>query len=463
MILKKKHIISLVIAMLFILSLSVGAQDFGGGSFYGGSEETKTSVSGSIFPEFRVFSDGDIEENLRGELDINYPGTSHEFKILMNYQVGAADQIEFSEVYYKYFADNYHLLVGKNRTIWGTGDQVHVVDNLNGEDLSDFINPDYLDRQIGEEMIKIDRYFRDGKADLQFVYTPDFTPDRFADDPKSPLGNWIINPFASYFRLDNIAASSGLSQTEIINKVEDSFKDEEQQFGLRFTDSRSGIDYGLSYYRGYLREPSYDRRVLVSESGEPKDLPAVNNAAAVDSLLEELNLHYDEVDILGFEMATVLGTINSRFELAYFRTDDTDGTDPLTRNNKIGWVIGGDRDLPISNLNLNIQFTGETVLDTDNIKSNPQDLQYNSDGDYTTNRAIVSLEDSYQNEKIIPQLTWVYNLNDNDYTLEAEVDYELQQDLILKFSHKIFEGDKNTTFGQFEENDFTSMALEYSF
>lgn len=463
MIFKRRKIISLIIILVFIFTLSAGAQDFGGGSFYGGSEEVQTSVSGSIYPEFRVFSDGDIEENLRGELDINYPGSSHEFKILMNYQVGAADQIEFSEVYYKYFADNYNFLIGKNRTIWGTGDQVHVVDNLNGEDLSDFINPDYLDRQIGEEMIKIDRYFRDGRADLQFVYTPDFTPDRLADDPESPLGSWIINPFASYLSLDKIAASSGLTQSEIINKVEDSFKDEEQQFGLRFTDSRSGIDYGFSYYRGYLREASYDKRVLVAENGEPKSLTAPDNAAELDSFLEKLNLHYDEVDVLGFEMAAVLGSINSRFELAYFRTDDTEGTDPLTRNNKIGWVIGGDRDLPISNLNLNIQLTGETILDSSKIDSNPQDLQYSRDGDYTTNRAVVSIEDSYQNEKIIPKLNWVYNLKENDYTLETEVDYELQQDLILKFSHKIFEGDKDTTFGQFEENDFTSLAVEYSF
>lgn len=179
-------------------------------------------------------------------------------------------------------------------------------------------------------------------------------------------------------------------------------------------------------------------------------------------------MHYDEVDIFGFEMARVIADINSRLELAYYRTDDTAGDDPTIRNNKIAWVIGGDRDLPISNLNLNLQFTGEKILDDDQIEDNISsgkniDLQYNQDGDYTTNRAILKLEDSYQNEKIIPELTWVYNLKDHDYSLKAAVDYELKQDLVLTFAHKIFRGDSDTQLGRFEDNDYSSFALKYSF
>jgi hypothetical protein len=452
----KNKVVLILIAFILLFNLSTAAQEFGGGNFYSSGQEIKTNINGEIYPEFRIFSDGDIEENLKGELDLSYPGDIHQFKILMDYQIGAADQIEFNEVYYKYYSNKYNILIGKNRLVWGKGDKVHVVDNINGEDLSDFINPDYLDRQIGEEMIKLDRYFRGGKANLEFVYTPDFTPNRTADDPDSPLGNWVINPFAAEgLSLDEISNSLGYDQQELINKVEDSFKEEDNQFGLRFTDSRSGTDYGFSYYKGYLREPSYDKSVFEGQE--------INDRQNFDLLLDSANLHYDEVDVLGFELARVIADINSRFELAYYRTDDTDGNDPTVRNNKIAWVIGGDKDLEISNLNLNIQFTGEKILDDDKIDSNSLDLQYRDDGEYTNQRAIVTLEDSYQNEKIIPKLSWVYNLRDNDYTLEAEVDYELQEDLNLIFAHKIFEGDADTTFGQFEDNDYSSLALEYSF
>ncbi|SFL60060.1 DUF1302 family protein [Halanaerobium salsuginis] len=456
--LKKK---SLIFCLLFglLLTLSLPGIAFDNGSFYG-SEKTETEISGSISPELRIMSDdGDIEENLGGELEFNYPGSTNQFKVLIDYQLGAADEIDFNELYYKYSASSYDVLIGRHRVIWGKGDKVHVVDNLNPEDLSDFINPDYKERQIGEEMLKIDKYFRGGNADLEFVYTPDFEGNRLADDPDSSLGNWVINPFASLISLRELSAATGLSQTDLINEVEDAIDEENNQFGLRFTDSRGSIDYGFSYYKGYLRDPSYNVAAVASSAASWS-----GGSISKSELKEALNnadLHYDSVDIFGFEMAKVIASINSRFELAYYRTDDTDGDNPLVRNNKIAWVIGGDRDLPISNLNLNIQFAGEKILDHSGLSQ--FDIDYDADDDYTTNRAIVKLKDSYNNEKIEPELTWIYNLAGHDYSLEAAVNYELKQDLELELSHKIFNGDNDTTFGQFSDNDFTSIALKYSF
>ena len=259
-----------LMAVIFIFTAPISAFD-GGGSFYDSNEETSTEISGEIEPEFRVFSDdGDINENLQGNLEISYPGSTHEFNVLLDYQIGAAKEIEFNRANYKYYGEKYSILLGKEVVIWGKGDKVHVVDNINGEDLSDFINPDYKERQIGEEMIKIDRYFRGGNANLEFIYTPDFTPNRMAKDPDSSLGNWIINPFGSQLNmgLDRIAAATGQTQKAVIEKVEDSFADEDNQFALRFTDSRGGTDYGFSYYHGYLRKPSYDPDVL--EKVDPK-------------------------------------------------------------------------------------------------------------------------------------------------------------------------------------------------
>jgi hypothetical protein len=452
--------------MLFIMifAFSAAAIAFDSGSFYAEKEETETTIIGDIKPEIRVFDDGDLEENLSGQLDISYPGSRHSFQLITDFQIGAAEEIEFNELNYQYYGDKYNLLIGKHRVIWGKGDQLHVLDNINPEDLSDFYNPDYKDRQIGEEMIKIDRYFRNGNANLEFIYTPDFESHRLAEDPDSPLGNWIINPFADKISLSELKSATNYSATEIINQVEAQVKEEEQQFGLRFTDTRAGTDYGFSYYHGYLREPSYDPSALSFNLSSLSGNTAAKNRQLFKKSLNAADLHYDQVDVFGFEMAQVIATINSRFELAYYNTDDSSGSQQTVRNNKLAWVIGGDRDLPISNLNLNIQFTGQKILDDDQIEANgASDLQFNSDGDYTTNRAVVKLEDSYQNEKIIPQLTWVYNLRENDYSLEAAVEYELKQDLVLEVSHKIFNGDQDTDFGQFEDNDYTAFALSYDF
>ena len=467
---QRKEIFTIAVIMILILTPAAFAQN---SSFYGGEEETTLESSGEIEPSFRYFSeDSELKENLMGNLKISYPGEKHEFTVQLDYQMGAAEEIEFNEVNYKYYGDKYNFLIGKNRLIWGKGDQVHVVDNINGEDLSDFINVDYKERQIGEGMIKIDRYFRGGNANLEFVYTPNFTGDRLADDPESQLGNWIINPFPASVKISDIAALTGQTQTEVIGMVEDSIKEEYNQYALRFTDSRGGTDYGFSYYKGYLREPSYDLTALegLNLNENPNTISDLKqNKIELAQTLNQADLHYDQVDVFGFEMARIIASINSRFELAYYRTDDTDGNNPAVRNNKIAWVVGGDRDLPISNLNLNLQFTGEKILDQDQIENNTArnganiDLQYDEDGDYITNRAILSLEDSYQNGTIKPQLNWVYNLEDEDYSAEAAVEYEIKQDLIMEFSHKIFGGDQDTTFGQFEDNDYSSIKLKYSF
>jgi hypothetical protein len=181
---RRKTFKTIVVSMLIIFFLAIPAAAFDGGGFYeSGSEEESVEINGEIEPSFRLFTDdGDLEENLKGSLEFIYPGLENEFKVQIDYQVGAVEEIDFNEVYYKYYGEKYNFTVGKNIVIWGKGDKVHVLDNINAEDMSDFINPEYKERQIGEEMIKVDRFFRGGSANLEFIYTPDFTPHRFAED-----------------------------------------------------------------------------------------------------------------------------------------------------------------------------------------------------------------------------------------------------------------------------------------
>lgn len=452
----KKGFIFLSIALLILPVITLTTMAFESDSFFAEEQGPEFMYSGELYPEYRLFKDDDNQGNMNLDLDLAYQTDNYDLKALIDYTTGAREELSLTEGFIQYYAGDYQVLLGKKRLVWGKGDKVHVIDQINAEDMSDFINPDYLERQVGEEMLKVDRYFRSGQAILEFVYAPEFSPHKLADDVDSELGNWIINPFST-ISLEDISSLTGYSQSRIIHKVEDAFPDYDNQLALRFTDSQRGVDYGITYYHGYLRDPSYDKAVLLSAVGKM-------DSDKFEKLLTAVDLHYDEVDMLGAELATVWRTINTRFEVAYFRTDDLSGKDPVVRNNKIAWLIGGDRDLPISNLNLNIQLTGEKILNSSEVKDNGiSDLEYNEDDDYTTNRLIVKLEDSYQNETIIPELTWIYNLEDEDYSLEGKLDYKLQDDLHLELAHKIFSGDAGTTFGQFKDNDFTSLGLRYSF
>ena len=71
------------------------------------------------------------------------------------------------------------------KEVWGKGDKVHVLDNFNANDFSDFIFPDYIDRRLGEVMFKATANLSwDYNLKLEGIYTPWMTPDRFATSGK---------------------------------------------------------------------------------------------------------------------------------------------------------------------------------------------------------------------------------------------------------------------------------------
>ena len=80
---------------------------------------------------------------------------------------------------------NLTLEAGKMKIVWGKGDKLHVLDNFNADDYSDFIIPDYLDRRISTPMIRAVYSLPFANMNLEGVYTPLLPVDRFAAD-----GRW---------------------------------------------------------------------------------------------------------------------------------------------------------------------------------------------------------------------------------------------------------------------------------
>lgn len=446
------------------LSLSADASDFSEESFFKEDTGPEYSISGEFEPEFRIFKDDDNTGIPSLEIRFDYEMDKGDFSTLVDYNKLGKDNIDLRELYYHISLNKYEFTIGKKRLVWGKGDKIHVVDNINGQDYTDFLNQDYLDRQLGEEMVKLDRYFNGGNDVLELVYTPGFSDHEYATNIDGSLGNWTINPqwLITNPRAKTVFNSmeTKYSTTQMIDSLQDNLPDYDNnhQFALRYTKTQRGFDYGFSYYRGYLRKPSYDLSVLNNPN-----LKQILKNSTLDTVTDSLDPHYDNVDVLGGELASVIKGINTRAEIAYYRTDDTEGDNPEVRNNKIAWILGGDKDLPISNLNLNLQVMSEKILDDDKIEENPYDLQYRSDGDYLTNRIILKLSDSFKNEKIQPELSWIYNYEDKDYSLKGSIDYKLKDNLHLETTYKIFKGDSDTLFGQFAENDYTSVKIRYSF
>ena len=430
---------------------------FSTSSFGSAENEKELSWGGTLELDTRAILDkngqSDIYSDPSLDLDLNYKKNNSEFEATLNFDEGAEDEVAIEEAFMRLYYENYDLVVGKKKEVWGKGDKLHVVDNLNGEDLTDFVNPEYLERQIGEEMVKMNYYL--GAGTLEAVYTPNFTPDRLATN-----GNWVTSGIEEINSLEpNLISEFGAVGA---SKVQDSLDNNSQQeiedgqIGLRYTNSKSGYDYGFSFYQGYLKRPSLNKVAINKlQKGLYTDY---------QSFLTDLDWHYDEVSVFGTELSAVIGGINSRAELAYYLTDDTEGNNAEVHNNKIAWLIGGDRDLPFHNLNLNLQVKSEYILDHEKIEENGRlDIEYNQDDEYLTNLLSLEVSDEFKNQTVLPSTTLVYNLESDDYYWDNELELKLKDDTSLIMSYKLFEGDQGTEFGQFDENDYLSAVFKYDF
>ena len=430
---------------------------------FGNTASNKLEWGGSLELDTRAILDKNGESDIAStpilDLDLNYKRDNSELEATLNFDDSQADEVKIEEAFMRLYYDKFDLVAGRKKEVWGKGDKLHVVDNLNGEDLTDFVNPEYLERQIGEEMAKVNYYL--GSGTLEAVYTPNFTPNKLAAE-----GNWVTNQMELFNQAGAVLKNSGSAAnivlaselknrlTSVNNEIEDG------QLALRYTNSKSGYDYGFSIYQGKMREPSMDlSSVALIKEGVKADNPQ-KIKAGVD---QGINLHYDDVTVLGAEFSSVLAGINSRAELAYYLTDDTAGDDREVHNNKVAWLIGGDRDLPLHNLNLNLQVKSEYILDNDQVEGNALDVDYNQEDEYFTNLVSLELSDEFKNQTILPSTTLVYNVETNDYSLDNELEFKLKDDTSLKFNYKIFEGDNWTDFGQFDKNDYFSVNFEYDF
>lgn len=467
--------ISILSAALLLLSLPLAAQDGGGGgtgSFFddgsGGDGAGPTAgVGGEVELELRAFPDYDDVEAFadspvtavpRVSTELTYEGPASEVVADLEYSTRTpADDIEalIDEAYIRLFYDNLDIQAGYVKTTWGTGDGVHVVDVLNPQDFRDSINPDYADRKIAEKMLKLNIYTGTNGL-LELAYLPVLTQDRY------PLeGRWTPYRVSALeeqllAQLAQIAAvNPGFDPSDVPGVAASITADAEAapqpdtladgQYGIRYSTSVGGVDIGGIYYFGFIREPVID-------------IPESDPTA--------YSISFDRLNLFGLEFATVVSGFNLRAEAAYNLTEDTAGDDPLVHNNSIAYMAGFDRDLPVSNLNVNIQGRGEYLLGSDEVSENGAadvDFDPGENEEYWTHTLVATVEDSYRNQTITPSLNFLMSAETQDFALRPGVELVLADDATVDVRGTVFEGDEDTQFGQFDENDHLEISVEYAF
>ncbi len=167
--------------------------DFGGDSSSGTASALE--VNGSAEVDIRAYVDTSDKDNKDdadkidvralpdAKLDLKYSGNKSDVELklkvdedtIKNHPIDVIDEA----VLRGYFG-NLTLEAGKMKVVWGKGDKLHVLDNFNADDYSDFIIPDYLDRRISTPMVRAVYSLPFANMNIEGVYTPLLPVDRFA-------------------------------------------------------------------------------------------------------------------------------------------------------------------------------------------------------------------------------------------------------------------------------------------
>ena len=266
------------------------------------------------------------------------------------------------------------------------------------------------------------------------------------------------------------------------------------QAGIRTTFTAGPVDLGLSYYYGHNKQPSANTSALVNYNAASvmKATAHANSITAADSIFDSYEaalpeLEYDKVQIFGIEAASILfGRLNSRAEFAYNLTDDIAGDDPWVHNNSLAWVAGFDVDLPIHNININIQENGKYILNNDKIGDEEfaplkgtayaayedlfvysykeYDVDYDANDCYTNNKIILLISDSWNHENVKLDLKGIYGIERKDLIVMPQLTFKIKDDFTLNLSGMyIWCDDEDSEFDGWEHNSYAQIGCKYQF
>lgn len=483
--------------------------DFGDSASSSSFAATALSVNGEAQVNFRAYVDDEGTSGLpidewntwvdpKGKLGLNYSNdsVSADVKfalskdIITDYKADIIDELTLEA-----YLGNFVIQAGKMKVVWGKGDKLHVIDNFNANDYKDFLIPDYIDRRISEPMVRV-LYNAPNDAGpftsnrFEFVWTPFMTADRYAAS-----GRWVPTQVKGLEKkLKGIATDSISSTVEALEKTRlslatapsqekqeklkqlnalylsqlnnsssladnlypDLYQLKYMQAGARFTTTTGSWDWGLSYYFGRDKRASFDYKKMA---------PYVQKYLEGSAEEDDKFIDYDFLQVFGIEAAKTFGAYNFRAEAAYNLTKDVAGDDPKVHNNSVAWVFGFDRDIPVSELNINLQTQGKYILNYDEIDDSKNSLDTEKNTYETDNKLVLNISDNLAHGKLKPEVSAIYGFEHFDLIIMPKVTWYVSDGLEFSASGMYMQSfiESRSEFGNWHNNSFVQIAAKYTF
>lgn len=425
-----------VFILLITLTCFIGIHSQG--TFFSKEEESQVKLNGDIkfFTEYNTDYDKLEDSGVYGasEMSFNLTWEGEAVEAASKIKIDAANN-NFTPFldsgYIRFLGDSYDVEAGFLKPIWGTGDGIHVLDVLTPIDQVKNLTETYLESKVAQLMVKFN-YQIGLDGSLELVYIPMFNSDLYPDESSD---RWAPNEVKS---LESILLSNGANRMK-----GDTDNIDNSQFAVRITNTFGSIDLGAVYYFGFLRKPIYDFTSPELIDGE--------------LYIEE---KFNRVNIFGVDFAATVNSLYLRGEAAYYLTEDIDGDDSGIYNNSINYLFGFDYDLPLNNMVLITQYMGSYTLNNNKVENSH--MEYREDDKYYTNMLTVELSDKYLYDTLLIKTSAAINLNEGDFMLTPNIEYNPVDDVTVGIKYQIFNGDEDTMFGQFDDNDYLKLYIKYN-
>lgn len=333
------------------------------------------------------------------------------------------------DIYFNKFINSINFKLGKIIYTWGNADELKPVDILNPQDLSFLLFKPINERKYGLFSLDLSLFFTENIF-LEAVAIPEFKNSEY------DISKIFVMKELKKLKEFGYQISDPVLPNENLHNCD---------YAARFGVEIFKIDTHLIYFKGYDRLPVFQ----------------IQPSFVVTPV-------YKKIEMFGFDFQRALFSGWSvRGEIAYFSYGKffelknenlsqnlISGGNGNISKKYLEYTFGFDvTDLFINNLYLNLQINGNYIFDYVNEIKNEKNV----------NSILGTVEYSFFREKIKEKLRGFYNLNEKAYAVGYETGLKISQNSELNIGLWIFEGDKDTYYGQFKENDFAYISAKVLF
>jgi len=381
--------------------------------------------------------------------------------------------INFREASFKVmdiFVPGMDLIVGRQRTRWGTSDEYNVIDNLNPVDYANLysFDPDYFVRHEPMEGFTLEYLFPfDFDMKIQGVYFLSFKPSPL------PAGFGGFLALQQKQGLDELTSSIGLppgTSEAVLEDVPD-YELENGVFGIRLSGNLLNFDWGLSYFRGFQTLP-LPETIVTDLTGE---IPSITGFYG-----------YPRLDVFGFDLAGEIYSVGIWAEVGVYIPEnrdtvilvqtplgDMEDRFPLLDRPYTKFTVGLDYTFGIGEgLYWNVQFNRGFYDEFPYTEEADEALGVDQSGflgkldDYY----LTFLEYSFLSDTVTVTMNFLLAVagysdfsSNNTWMLTPEIEYVPFDGMSIEVAYLTFNGAASTKMGAFSDSDLVYVLMKAFF